>query len=198
MQFINFKLRDYGKYRAGTEIKAGALGVKTTTNTLKTLNPKNTFCCTNSRSGRTSVNANRNSSSIILSSGFANSRKTMEEVNYKKNASEKIYKKLDEFNYKTLAHFFLLDDEIYQKFIDQKKVEERLLEIESHNTIKQNRLEVKSEVENIKIFDIKTNSVRYVKWSGADVLYNVEEDQKRDQEEIKKFAAKKAQEKQKY
>ena len=73
---------------------------------------------------------------MILSSGFANSRKTMEDVNYKKNILEKIYKKVDEFSYKTLVQFYLIDDEIYKKFIDQKKVEERLLEIESCNTIK--------------------------------------------------------------
>ena len=136
---------------------------------------KKNYGCTNSRSGETYSNVNRNSSSIILSSLFANNRKTMEDVNSKKNANGKIYKKLNEFSYKTLAHFFLLDDEINNKFLGQRRVEERFSEIETFNRDKQNRLEVKSEVENIKIFDIKTNSVRYVQWNGADVFYNEED-----------------------
>ena len=102
----------------------------------------------------------------------------MEDVNYK--ITEKIHKKGDEFNYKTLVHYFLLDDEIYRKSSDQRRVEERITEIEPFNKNKQNILEVKSEPQNIKVFDVKTNSIRYIVWSGANVLYNVEENEYRE------------------
>ena len=40
------------------------------------------------------------------------------------------------------------------------------------NRKKSNRLNVRNEIENILIFDIKTNSRIYIKWSGEDVLYH--------------------------
>ena len=56
--------------------------------------------------------------------------------------------------------------------MDEKRREEIMREIEIKNNEKQNKLEVKSEITNIKIYDIKTNSSRYIQWSGSDVLKN--------------------------
>ena len=52
-------------------------------------------------------------------------------------------------------------------------------ELEQQNNEKQNKLEVKQEITRIAIYDLKTNSHRYVLWSGPDVLCNKNEDENR-------------------
>ena len=59
------------------------------------------------------------------------------------------------------------------------KVYEKMKEILDYNKTKQNKLEVKSEMVSIDLFDYKSNSRRYVQWSGADVLSHLEEDDNR-------------------
>ena len=44
-------------------------------------------------------------------------------------------------------------------------------EIKEKNKQKQDVLEVQSTIRDVKLFDMKTNSSRYVQWSGQDVLY---------------------------
>lgn len=52
-------------------------------------------------------------------------------------------------------------------------------EILEFNQNKENRIEVKSEITEINLFDYKTNSKRYIQWSGSDVLAHLEEDDNR-------------------
>ena len=52
-------------------------------------------------------------------------------------------------------------------------------EIIEYNKSKQNRLEVKSEIISIRLFDFKSNSRRFMQWSGSDVLVHLEEDDHR-------------------
>ena len=76
-----------------------------------------------------------------------------------------------DFNYMTLSHYFNEEDNLYLKMTDDKHREEKEKEEEEYNRSKESSLEVKTEVRNIRVFDIKTNSARYVQWSGQDVLY---------------------------
>ena len=71
----------------------------------------------------------------------------------------------------TLSHYFNEEDNLYLKMTDDKHREEKEKEEEEYNRSKESSLEVKTEVRNIRVFDIKTNSARYVQWSGQDVLY---------------------------
>ena len=52
-------------------------------------------------------------------------------------------------------------------------------EILDYNKSKENRLDVKSEMVSIELFDYKSNSRRYVQWSGSDILSHLEEDDNR-------------------
>ena len=72
----------------------------------------------------------------------------------------------------TLSHYFLNETNLYLKLVDQKKKEEIFNNIKNNNRKKYNQLNVKNEIENINLFDLKTNSKRYIKWSGEDVLYH--------------------------
>ena len=81
------------------------------------------------------------------------------------------------FNYLTLSHYFLKESNLYYKFLDNKRKEEILNNIKDNNRKKYNRLNVKNEIENILLFDIKTNSKRYIKWSGEDVLCHADIDE---------------------
>ena len=61
----------------------------------------------------------------------------------------------------------------------KKKREEALKELEKQNNEKQNKLEVRGEITKIEIYDLKTNSKRYVLWSGPDVLCDKNEEDNR-------------------
>lgn len=56
-----------------------------------------------------------------MSSSFANHYKTQEEIKMHKGLYERIYKSLDELNYRTLSHYFLIEDQFKDKFLDAKK-----------------------------------------------------------------------------
>ena len=86
---------------------------------------------------------------------------------------------MDEFNYKTLANYFTEEEKLYNKFIEENKKDEKMKEIEDNNNEKHNKLVVKDEMISIQIYDLKTNSRRYVLWSGPDVLSNKDEEQNR-------------------
>ena len=175
LEVMPMRLRDFGKFAVNKPIKAGTLGVRPNLINISNTN-KSQVTSTNSRSGKTFSKSTRNSTSIVMSSAFSNHYRVMEEIKYKKGLHERVYKKIDEFNYRTLAHYLTNEELLYSKFIDEKKREEKLNKMEMENRIKQSRLEVKTEIVNISIFDLKTNSHRYVQWSGADVLSNIDED----------------------
>ena len=175
------RLRNFGKYVDGKEkeIKIGTLGTKP--NSMNIINAnKSQVISTNTRSGKTFSTSIKNKSTLLMSSAFTNYHKTQEEIKYIKSLHEKVYKKIDEFNYNTLANYFCDEENLYSKFIEDKKKEEKLKELETINNEKQNKLIVKDEITSIKIYDLKTNSRRYVQWSGPDVLSNKDEDNNRE------------------
>ena len=172
------RLRNFGKFAAKKEINNGALGcnpdsyfmskIKTNTHQLNSYN---------SRSGRNKSDKIRSKGSLMMSSAFTDSFLFQDEVRLKRNVFEKIYKKIEEFNYLTLSYYFLNEEKLFFKFIDPKKREELKNNEKEKNRIKYNKLNVKNEVENIKLFDYKTNSSIYIKWSGEEILYRSDADQ---------------------
>ena len=179
LETMPLRIRNYGKYAVGKEVKLGALGNKSTILTADSSQNKSQIKSFNSRSGKTFAINLRNKSSLITNSSFVNHYKTQEEIKYKRNLYERSFKKIDELNYRTLSNFFTEEDKFFDKLIDEKKREERIKKIEMSNNLKENRLEVKSEIINIKMYDLKTNSSRYVQWSGLDVLKSKNEDNNR-------------------
>ena len=175
------RIRNFGKYAVGKEVKLGTLGNNSTLLTANTSQNKSQIKSFNSRSGKSFTNNQRNKSSLITNSSFVNHYKTQEEIKYKRNLYERSFKKLDELNYRTLSNFFTEEEKFLDKLVDEKKRDERIKKIEMSNNLKENRLEVKSEILNIKMYDLKTNSSRYVQWSGPDVLKNKDEDNNRNQ-----------------
>ena len=179
LEIMPLRLRDFGKSAVGRKINEGTIGVKPTSmgnitnqNTNKTI------------SGKTSTIKPRNETSIISSSAYANHKKYQEEIMFKKNTYERIFKKIDEFNYKTFSHYFLLEENLYFQIVDTKRKDELIQKISNRNREKENRIDVKDEIANILEFDVKTNSRRYIKWSGVDVLCHKNEE---DEENRKRW-----------
>ena len=179
LQIMPVRIRNFGKYFVGKEINPGALGNKANSMNLMTFGAKSQTRSKNARSGKNSTSILKNKSSLIMSSSFANHYKTQEEIKMHKGLYERIYKSLDELNYRTLSHYFLIEDQFKDKFLDAKKKEDNMKEILEFNQNKENRIEVKSEITEINLFDYKTNSKRYIQWSGSDVLAHLEEDDNR-------------------
>ena len=179
LQLLPMRLRDFGKYFVGKEVLAGSLGNKTNSMSLMTFGTKKQTRSSNARSGRTSSSILKNKSNLIISSSFMNHNKAQEEIKLHRGLYERIYKRIDELNYRALSHYFINEEELNDKYIDMKKKEEKMKELLDYNKSKQNRLEVKGEIESIKLFDYKSNSRKYIQWSGADVLKSLEEDEHR-------------------
>ena len=180
LETMPLRIRNFGKFAVGKEIKLGALGNKSTlTSFEQNKNNKSQIKNFNSKSGKALSSNARNKSSLIMSSSFANHYKTQEEIKYKRSLFERAYKKIDELNYRTLSNFFIEEDKFFSKLLDDRRRAEKIRQIEIYNNEKQNKLEVKSEITNIKIYDLKTNASRYVQWSGSDVLKNKNEDDQR-------------------
>ena len=175
LETMPLRLRNFGKFAVEKEIKCGTLGVKP--NSMNIVNAKKSEVkSTNTRSGKTYSTISKNKSSILMSSAFTVSAKIQEEIKYKKNLFEKVSKKIEEFNYNTLANYFEDEEKVYNTFIEENKKEEKMKEIEAKNNEKHNKLVVKDEMTSIEIYDLKTNSRRYVLWSGPDVLNNADEE----------------------
>ena len=179
LETMPLRIRNFGKFAVGKEVKLGALGNKSTIVSMDSNLNKSQVKSFDSRSGKTFAFNLRNQSNLITNSSFANHFKTQEEIKYKRNLFERAYKKVDELNYRTLSNFFTEEIKFFDKLIDEKRREERIKKIEIRNNEKENKLEVKSEIVNIQMYDLKTNSSRYVKWSGPDVLRNKNEDENR-------------------
>ena len=175
LETMPLRLRNFGKAAVGKEVKTGVLGVKP--NSMNTVNMnKLQVLSTNTRSGKTYSTNIKNKSTILNSSAFSNHHRAQDEIKIKRLLFEKVHKKIDELNYNTLANYFTDEENLYSKFLDEKKKEEKIRELEKKNIEKQNKLVVKDEIVSIKIYDLKTNSKRYVQWSGPDVLSNQDED----------------------
>ena len=174
LETMPLRLRNYGKYAVGKDIKVGTLGEKPNPMNIVSLN-KSQVLSTNTRSGKTFSIKIKNQSSLLMSSAFTKHGKIQEEIKYKKALHEKVFKKMEEFNYNTLANYFTEEENLFSKFIDDKRKEEKMKEIEEENNEKENRLIVKEEIVKIQEYDLKTNSNRYVQWSGPDVLSNTDE-----------------------
>ena len=172
------RLRNFGKFMSKKTIAPGPLSFRPDSNFLSTVEMNNHQINWNkSISGRTTSTKMRNKGSLIMSSSYIENNIIQDEVRYKKIIMDRIYKKIDEFNYLTLSHYFLNEEKLYNKFIDIKKKEEAINIIKESNRKKYTRLIVRNEVEKILKFDLKTNTSKYIKWSGDEILYrsNVDE-----------------------
>ena len=178
LEIMPLRLRNFGKYIAGKDINLGTLGIKPDAMNISNIDKKQT-AKTNTRSGKTFSMSFKNKSRIITSSAFTNHYKTYEQIKYKKGLLEKVYKRINELNYRTLSSYFTDEERIYTEFIDEKRREDAIKEIEKRNNEKQNKLEIRGEMSKIEIYDLKTNSRRYIIWSGADVLSNKNEEENR-------------------
>ena len=165
------RLRNFGKFAMKKEINEGALTFRPDSAFLSTIanNPQQ-LNYHNSRSGRTIYNKMKSKGTLVMSSSYVDDCQIRNEIKAKKNIFEKIYKKIDEFNYLTLSHYFLKESNLYFKIIDKKRREEIINNIKEKNRKKYYRLNVRDEIDKILIFDTKTNSNRYIKWSGEDIL----------------------------
>ena len=175
LEIMPEKLRNFGKKgkkEVEKETNQGILGIKPISmgaDSFKNVNK--------TRSGKATTIKPRNETNIISGSSYTNHRKYQEEITFKKNIYERIYKKLDDFNYKTISHYFLIEDNLYYQLVDSKRKIELIKKISERNRAKENRIEIKDEIQNILEFDLKTNSRRYIKWSGSDVLCHYDEDE---------------------
>ena len=174
LEIIPLRLRNFGKFAVGKEINPGIMGTKPTS-----MEPDPFKSLKKPWSGKETTIKPRNETNIITSSSYTNNRKYQDEVTFKKNIHDRIYKKVDEFNYKTISHYFLIEDNLYFQLVDLKRREEIIQKISERNREKENRIEIKDEIKNIHEFDIKTNSRRYIEWSGTDVLCHQDKDENR-------------------
>ena len=174
LEIMPSRLRNFGRFAVGKEISLGHLGKNPTSMGQDIYKMEN-----KTRSGKTSIMKPRNTTNIITSSSFSNHRKYQDEIMLRRNVFERIFKKIDEFNYRTLSHYFLIEDNLYLQLVDAKRKEELIQKIADRNREKENRIEAKDELQNILEFDLKTNSHRYIKWSGSDVLCHKNEDDER-------------------
>ena len=122
---------------------------------------------------------NTSKGNLSMSSAFIKNNIVQKEISFKKDIFDRIYKKIDDFNYLTLSHYFLREEELLFKLMDSKRQEEVINEKKEKNRCKYNRMRIKNEVENIILYDFKTNSHTYIKWSGEDILYNKDVDKNR-------------------
>ena len=144
------RMRDFGKFAIGKEINMETLSSKGTSSSIITKS--------NISKSKTITKSNRSKSILILENGFVNDHRVTNGLKYKKGFYEKIYKKIDEFNYKILSNYFDNDESLYYKLTDEKRREEKMKEKEESNKEKDSKIEIK----NIKIFDLKTNSHGYI------------------------------------
>ena len=119
---------------------------------------------------------NTSKGNLTMSSAYSKNFVIQKEISFKRDIYEKIGKKVKHFNYLTLSHYFLREEELMFKLLDSKRQEELINEKKEKNRHKYNRMRIKNEVENIILYDVKTNSRPYIKWSGEDVLYNKDVD----------------------
>ena len=116
---------------------------------------------------------------LTMSSAYSKNQEIQEEIKLRKKIFDNLYKCSKVFNYLTLSHYFLNEEKFVLKHMDSKKIEELVNDNKEKNRKKYNRMKIKDEVENIVVYDIKTNSRFYMKWSGEDVLYHKDPEKNR-------------------
>ena len=153
------RLRNYGSYAVGKEINLGNLQTST-------------LMHNSSSTSKVNHSTNKGKSSYTHST-IVNlpPPKGSDESKYRKGLHEKVFRLVGDFNYKTLHNYFLEEERLYGKIMDDVHKDTRAKEIIEGNREKYNVLQVKESVRDVKIFDLRTNSVRYVQWSGDDVMY---------------------------
>ena len=170
LEIMPLRMRDFGKYAVGKEINLGTLGNNANNNAQG--NTTSSLNLSKSGMAHTTTNINKQKTNTLgMCSSFSMGHKIQDDFKYKKGLYEKIYKRMDDFNYKTLSHYFLEENKLYLKLADDRHREEIQHEIEERNRNAKAMLEVKTEIKNIRVFDIRTNSSRYQTWSGQDVFY---------------------------
>ena len=123
---------------------------------------------------------NTSKGDLNMSSAYSKNYMVQKQISFKKDYLEKMYKKMNDFNYLTLSHYFLNEENLKYKIMDSKRKEDIINANKEKNRKKYNRMKIKNEIENILLYDRKTKSHTYIKWSGEDVLYhkNVEDNRK--------------------
>ncbi|MCQ2815701.1 MAG: ion transporter [archaeon] len=175
LEITPLRIRDFGRYWVGKGINLGALGMGNAS--------KSTFA--GAQSGRSSGNNStqinsKGKSSLCNASSYVNQKVINEELKFKKGFYEKVCKNLDEFNYLTLSHYFLNEESLQSKLLDENRRDQRDEEQEAKNKERDHILQVKKELRDIHLFDVKTGSSRYNEWSGYDVMYKADINQERD------------------
>ena len=173
MELLPMRLRNFGSYAVGKEINPGIIGTKP-----MSMNHDSFKSSGKIQKSKSHLNKPRNKTSIITGSSYANHTRYQEEILFRKNIYERIFKKINELNYNALSHYFLLEEKLYYQIADQKRKKELIQKNIERNREKENRFEVKEEIMNILEFDIKTNSRKYIQWSGSDVLSHQEDNDK--------------------
>ena len=171
LQIMPARMRDFGRFAVGKEIRLGTLAKASTMSKTSSTAMTTSTAKSSAMMSMSNIKSKASKSTLGAGSAFANSHKMQDETKYRKGIYEKIYKKIDEFNYKTFSHYFLEEENLYYKLADDNHREEKDREIKEKNKQKQDVLEVQSTIRDVKLFDMKTNSSRYVQWSGQDVLY---------------------------
>ena len=174
LEIMPMRMRDFGKSAVHKEIFMG---------TLSSRGASNKISIKNSNIGNpqtASVVHQHSKSSVIMSSAFSDYHKYHDDLKYKKGFYERVFKKIEEFNYRTLALYFDDEENLYFKFTDEKRREEREKLLEEQSKQRANDFEVKDQIKKIHIYDTQTNSHRYVLWSGVDIQYNKDQDKERN------------------
>ena len=171
LQIMPPRMRDFGRYAVGKEVRLGTLAKTSTMSKTSSTIMTTSTAKSSAMMSMSNIKSRASKSTIGIGSAFANTHKMQDETKYRKGIYEKIYRKIDDFNYKTLSHYFLEEETLYYKLADDNHREEKDREIKEKNKQKQDVLEVQSTIRDVKLFDMKTNSSRYVQWSGQDVLY---------------------------
>jgi hypothetical protein len=68
-----------------------------------------------------------------MSSAFIKNNIVQKEISFRKDIFERVYKKVDDFNYLTLSHYFLKEEELLFKLMDSKRQEEVINEKKEKN-----------------------------------------------------------------
>ena len=118
------RMRDYGRFAVGKEINLGTLSSRGASTSISTKTQTHV---------QKSTKSSRSKSTLILGSAFSNYHRIQDEIKYKKGFYDKIYKKLDDFNYKTLSYYFTDDETLYFKLTDDKRREDKEKEKEDNN-----------------------------------------------------------------
>jgi hypothetical protein len=86
----------------------------------------------------------------------------------RKGIIDKMQRKLNEFNFKTFSHYIIEDEKLVDKIIQKDEYKE--ITFGAHGVSEEKIYEIKQQVEKIRVYDIETNSRKYVQWSGQQVL----------------------------